>query len=37
MENTARIELTNLWQNISYLSDIVAVAPLLGLRGRSWG
>jgi biopolymer transport protein ExbB len=37
MENTARIELTNLWQNISYLSDIVAVAPLLGLLGTVLG
>jgi biopolymer transport protein ExbB len=37
MENTARIEVTNLWQNISYLSDIVAVAPLLGLLGTVLG
>ena len=37
MENTARVELTNLWQNISYLSDIVAVAPLLGLLGTALG
>lgn len=37
MESTARIELTNLWQNISYLSDIVAVAPLLGLLGTVLG
>ena len=37
MENTARVELTNLWQNISYLSDIVAVAPLLGLLGTVLG
>ena len=37
MENTARLEVTNLWQNISYLSDIVAVAPLLGLLGTVLG
>lgn len=37
MENTARAELTNLWQNINYLSDIVAVAPLLGLLGTVLG
>jgi biopolymer transport protein ExbB len=37
MENTARVELTNLWQNINYLSDIVAVAPLLGLLGTVLG
>ena len=37
MESAARIELTNLWQNISYLSDIVAVAPLLGLLGTVLG
>lgn len=37
MENTARVELTSLWQNISYLSDIVAVAPLLGLLGTVLG
>lgn len=37
MENTARVEVTNLWQNINYLSDIVAVAPLLGLLGTVLG
>ena len=37
MESAARIELTDLWQNISYLSDIVAVAPLLGLLGTVLG
>ena len=37
MENTARAELTSLWQNINYLSDIVAVAPLLGLLGTVLG
>ena len=37
MENAARAELTDLWQNINYLSDIVAVAPLLGLLGTVLG
>ena len=37
MESTARAEVTNLWQNINYLSDIVAVAPLLGLLGTVLG
>jgi len=37
MEGIARIELASLWQNISYLSDIVAVAPLLGLLGTVLG
>jgi len=37
MENTAHIELINLWQNINYLSDIVAIAPLLGLLGTVLG
>ena len=37
MENTARAEITSLWQNINYLSDIVAVAPLLGLLGTVLG
>ena len=37
MESTARVELTNLWQNINYLSDIIAVAPLLGLLGTVLG
>jgi len=37
MESTARIELTNLWQNINYLSDIVAISPLLGLLGTVLG
>lgn len=37
MESCARIELTGLWQNISYLTDIVAVAPLLGLLGTVLG
>jgi biopolymer transport protein ExbB len=37
MDSTARAELTNLWQNINYLSDIVAVAPLLGLLGTVLG
>ena len=33
MEHRARIEIGNLWQNLNYLSDIVTVAPLLGLLG----
>lgn len=37
MESTARAELTNLWQNINYLSDIVAISPLLGLLGTVLG
>jgi biopolymer transport protein ExbB len=37
MENTARIEIGNLWQNISYLSDIAQIAPLLGLLGTVLG
>ncbi len=37
VEHQARIEIGNLWQNLSYLSDIVAVAPLLGLLGTVLG
>ena len=37
MEHRARIEIGNLWQNLNYLSDIVAVAPLLGLLGTVLG
>jgi biopolymer transport protein ExbB len=37
MENRARVELGVLWQNLNYLSDIVAVAPLLGLLGTVLG
>jgi biopolymer transport protein ExbB len=37
MEQRARIEIGNLWQNLNYLSDIIAVAPLLGLLGTVLG
>jgi len=37
MENCARKEIGNLWQNISYLADIAAVAPLIGLLGTVLG
>lgn len=37
MEHRARIEIGNLWQNLNYLSDIVTVAPLLGLLGTVFG
>ncbi len=37
MEHRVRIEIGNLWQNLNYLSDIVAVAPLLGLLGTVLG
>ncbi len=37
MEHRARIEVGKLWQNLNYLSDIVAVAPLLGLLGTVLG
>ena len=37
MEQRARIEIGNLWQNLNYLSDIVTVAPLLGLLGTVFG
>lgn len=37
IEHRARIEISNLWQNLNYLSDIVAVAPLLGLLGTVLG
>ncbi len=37
MENTARKEIAKLWQNISYLGDVAAVAPLLGLLGTVIG
>ena len=37
MEQRARIEIGNLWQNLNYLSDIVTVAPLLGLLGTVLG
>jgi biopolymer transport protein ExbB len=37
MENCARNEIVSLWQNISYLSDISTVAPLVGLLGTVIG
>ncbi len=37
MEHRARIEIGNLWQNLNYLSDIVTIAPLLGLLGTVLG
>ena len=37
IEQRARMEIANLWQNINYFSDIVAVAPLLGLLGTVLG
>lgn len=37
MENTARNHIARLWQNISYLSDIATVAPMLGLLGTVLG
>jgi len=37
MENAARAEIDSLWQNISYLSDIATIAPLVGLLGTVVG
>lgn len=37
MENCVRKEIGNLWQNISYLADIAAIAPLIGLLGTVLG
>jgi biopolymer transport protein ExbB len=37
MENTAKKEIGKLWQNISYLSDIATIAPLIGLLGTVLG
>lgn len=37
MENMVRKEVAALWQKISYLSDIAAVAPLIGLLGTVVG
>ncbi len=37
MENCAQKEVARLWQNISYLADIAAVAPLIGLLGTVLG
>jgi biopolymer transport protein ExbB len=37
MDNTARREISRLWQNITYLGDIATIAPLLGLFGTVLG
>ena len=37
MENQVKKEISNLWQSISYLADIAAVAPLIGLLGTVLG
>lgn len=37
MENATRKEIGRLWQNLSYLSDISTIAPLLGLLGTVLG
>ena len=37
VEQRARMEIGNLWQNINYFSDIVTVAPLMGLLGTVLG
>jgi biopolymer transport protein ExbB len=37
MESVARTEIGRLWQNLSYLADIAAVAPLIGLLGTVLG
>lgn len=37
MENQMRKEIGGLWQGISYLADIAAVAPLIGLLGTVVG
>ncbi len=37
MENCARDKIAGLWQNISYLSDIAIVAPMIGLLGTVLG
>jgi len=37
MENVAKKEVGLLWQNISYLADVAAVAPLIGLLGTVIG
>lgn len=36
-ETCARKEVANLWQNISYLSDIAMVSPMIGLLGTVLG
>ncbi|MCD4779186.1 MAG: MotA/TolQ/ExbB proton channel family protein [Candidatus Omnitrophica bacterium] len=37
IENRSRREIGSLWQQISYLSDIASVAPLIGLLGTVLG
>lgn len=37
MENQVKKEIGDLWQSISYLADIAAVAPLVGLLGTVLG
>lgn len=37
LENSARKEIGQLWQVLSYLSDIATIAPLLGLLGTVLG
>lgn len=37
MEDCTRKEIGNLWQGISYLSDIATIAPLIGLLGTVLG
>lgn len=36
-EVTAKLEVSKLWENLSYLSDIAVVAPLIGLLGTVFG
>jgi len=37
MENCGRKEIASLWQTISYLADIAAIAPMVGLLGTVIG
>ena len=37
MENQAKKEVSGLWQSISFLADIAAIAPLIGLLGTVLG
>lgn len=36
-EMTAKAEVSKLWENLSYLSDIAVIAPLVGLLGTVFG
>jgi len=36
-EVTAKLEVSKLWENLSYLSDIAVIAPLIGLLGTVFG